>query len=152
MPGELIPSYEQFSKQFCANQVGHSKPNYLNLSLIIFVSVQTALQPMTYNQLAANWFQCLLQLHCKKEKASKEVQECFLEYERDIIDMVGQQSYSHFLEQYTTLLHVKFGKLPTCGLRMHSPTNDLAVGGVERRMVSPLVSFHYVLPVNTVFL
>ena len=99
--------------------------------MTVIVSVQATNEPLTYNELAVNWVQSLFQVHC--QPTSKEAEECFQQCEQDIIDMVGNESYSRFLEHYTTLLHAKLGNKLTCGLRTCSPGGNLTTSKASAR-------------------
>ena len=122
--------------------------------MTVIVSVQATIEPLTYNELAVNWVQSLFQVHC--QPTSKEAEECFQQCEQDIIDMVGNESYSRFLEHYTTLLHAKLGNKLTCGLRTCLPGGNLTTSkasartGVGVRMVSLESTLTY-FPDNTIF-
>ena len=59
-----------------------------------------------YDALAMNWLGLLFQVHCGQ--ASEVDHELFQDYEKNIISMIGYQSYSCFRRQYVTLLHTKF--------------------------------------------
>jgi len=104
MPDEPIPSYEDFTKQFY-KRVRISDID-LNQFLTMFnASVQTSrtLRPLTCDDLVMNWGRLLFQLHCGQQG----VLEHFLEYEQDIVDAIGYQSYVHYREQCIALMHAK---------------------------------------------
>ena len=107
-------------------------PINLNLPLMVVISIQT-IQPLTYNKLAMSWAESLVQLHYPE--TPMEAQEAFQEYERDIIDMIGHQSYCRFLEQYTTLLHTTLGNKASCSVKT-CPSTINSVGKPSVRMVS----------------
>ena len=89
-----------------------------------------------------SWAECLVQLHCLE--APKEAQVAFQEYEGDIIDMIGHQSYSRFLEQYTILLHTRLGNKASCSVKSCPSIID-SVGKPSIQMVSLHFTFPHVM-------
>lgn len=105
------PQVDPFVWELCRTIHGQTSTYILTHNsahfLITFLLQTQVLQSLpTYNALAMNWLGLLFQMHCGQ--ASEVDRELFQDHERNIISMIGYQSYTCFRDQYVTLLHTKF--------------------------------------------
>lgn len=101
-------------KSFAKRRIPAKQVRIYQLIMYPIFDLQTYIsQPLpTYDTLAMNWIELLFQVHCGE--ASDVDHELFQDCEKNIISMIGYQSYTCFRHQYITLLQTKFNGKVTC--------------------------------------